>query len=151
MLRSRSGSAPASASEPMVLIDERGEITPLAPWSKLFRADAPECKRAANDYRAVLQTASAWLEVEPYTHENTNAAHLEELAPRLPSPSTRGMVALIRVNPERVCLEAVEVPIDADMRVVARFIGAGAGAGSMGVDADSSFRQDLDCALSSPH
>ncbi len=137
VLRTRS-EGPANEREPMVLIDEAGTVTTLAPWSRLYPADAPECKRAPNDYRAVLQTTRAWL--EPQLGATRTALELGDF----------GMFALIRVNPERVCLEAVELPQAPATRVVARFVGAGAGAGKVGITLGSSTRQDLDCTLSTP-
>lgn len=150
VLRARSGAEPASASEPLVLIDEQARITELAPWSKLYRADAPECRRAPDDYRAILQTEAAWLQVEPFTRERTDAAHLRPIGDESHEPSELGMVASIRINSARVCLEAVEIPVDEQTRVVARFVGAAGNAAAMRVDAHSSFHQDLDCTLSAP-
>jgi hypothetical protein len=146
VLRTRSGSDPATNAEPALLLDERGAPTPLAPWSRLFAADAPECKAAPNDYRAVLQTSSAWLRVV-----NGNLPIGDDAV-------DAGMFALVRVNPDRLCLEALELeqePIqrtndEFSTRLSARFVGAGRGATRVGFEPGFELRQPLDCALSGP-
>ncbi len=141
VLRARSGSEPASDADPLLLLDENGAVTPLARWSKLYPADALECKAALNDYRAVLETTRSWLTLAG--DDSTAAAETEE-----------GMFAMIRINPDRVCLEAVEVPQLPDpypAHVVARFASNRRGAASVGFSPGVELRQPLDCALSAPH
>jgi hypothetical protein len=140
VLRARSGNEPASDADPLLLLDENGAVTPLARWSKLYPADALECKAAPNDYRAVLQTTRSWLTLAG--GDATAAADTEQ-----------GMFAMIRINTERVCLEAVEVPQVAEpypAHVVARFVGNRRGAASAGFSPGVELRQPLDCALSAP-
>jgi hypothetical protein len=142
ILRTRSGAEPATADDPALLLDEHGVATVLAPWSRLFLADAPVCKAAPNDYRAVLQTSSAWLD-------------LRDAGASVGDAET-GMIALVRVNPDRLCLEAVELAHEAiergnaavPTRLAARFVGSGKGAARLGFGAGFELRQPLECALS---
>jgi hypothetical protein len=139
VLRTRSGAEPASQAEPMLLLDEHGAITPLAPWSRLFLAAAPECKPAPNDYRALLQTSRPWL------------ALVDDLAD---GAERFGMFALIRVNPDRVCLEAVELAEGQDtygLHLAARFVGNARGAARLAFGPGRELRQRLACSLSASH
>ncbi|HEY0466196.1 MAG TPA: hypothetical protein VGC79_18425 [Polyangiaceae bacterium] len=145
ILRTPSGSEPASSSDPALLFHEDGSVTALAPWSRLFAADAPECKPAASDFRVLLQTSRAWLRLvdaaEPMTNEALQA----------------GMFAILRGNAERLCLEAVELadaPVqrtDAthETHLAARFVGRGRGAARLGFASGFEFRQALSCSLAS--
>ncbi len=140
VLRARSGSEPASDADPLLLLDENGAVTALAAWSKLYPADAAECKVAPNDYRAVLETTHSWL---------TSADDGSDVA----ADAQRGMFAMIRINADRVCLEAVELPqlqAQYPAQVVARFAGNRRGAASVGVSPGVELRQPLDCGLSAP-
>ncbi len=144
ILRTPSGREPATSADPALLFHEDGTVSVLAPWSRLFLADAPECKPVASDYRALLQTRRAWLQLidaaQPATDEALEA----------------GMFALLRVNTERLCLEAIEVadaPVDhadgaIETRLSARFSGRGRGAARLGFAAGFEFRQALGCSLS---
>ncbi|HKO49356.1 MAG TPA: hypothetical protein VJV79_16600, partial [Polyangiaceae bacterium] len=144
ILRTPSGSEPAKGADPALLFHDDGRVTVLAPWSRLFLADAPECKPAASDYRAVLQTRRAWLQLIDAAQPMTGAA------------LRAGMFALLRGNSERLCLEAIELadePLDrqdstVETRLSARFIGRGRGAARLGFAAGFEFRQALSCRLS---
>jgi precorrin-6B methylase 2 len=67
-----------------------------------------------------------------------------------------GMVALVRVNSDRLCLDAVELAdgltsqhdTQYETRVTARFIGAGRGAARLGIARGFEFHQPLSCGLS---
>jgi hypothetical protein len=144
ILRAPSGGEPSTSADPALLLHEDGGITELAPWSRLFLADAPECKPQASDYRAVLQTSRAWLHLVdahvPVTDEALQA----------------GMFAILRGNAERLCLEAVELagaPAERlnssnETRLSARFVGRGRGAARLGFAPGFQFRQALRCHLS---
>jgi hypothetical protein len=144
ILRTPSGSEPATRADPALLLHEDGTVTVLAPWSRLFLADAPECKPAAGDYRAVLQTSRAWLQLI-----DAAAAVTDEVV-------GGGMFALLRGNAERLCLEAVELAEDSverlessnETRLSARFVGREKGAGRLGFAPGFEFRQGLSCRLS---
>jgi len=147
ILRTPSGSEPATSADPALLFHEDGAVSVLAPWSRLFLADAPECTPAANDYRALLQTDHAWLQLidgaEPVNDEAKQA----------------GMFAILRGNAERLCLEAVELadaPVERadasnETRLSARFVGRGRGAARLGFASGFEFRQALSCSLSGAH
>ena len=144
ILRAPSGSDPATLADPAVLLHEDGTLSVLAPWSKLFLADAPECRVAPNDFRAVLQTSRAWLRLI----DSGASVSDEALA--------AGMFAAVRVNSERWCLEAVELSAGPDerndssneTRLSARFTGPRRAAARLGFGAGFEFRQPLGCSLS---
>ncbi|MEI9949481.1 MAG: hypothetical protein WDO74_10980 [Pseudomonadota bacterium] len=144
ILRTPSGREPATRADPALLFHLDGSTTALAPWSRLFLADAAECKPAASDFRVLLQTSRAWLRLidaaQPVTDEAQQA----------------GMFAILRGNADRLCLEAVELA-DApaqraessnETRLSARFVGRGRGAARLGFAAGFEFRQALSCSLS---
>jgi hypothetical protein len=144
ILRTPSGSEPATRADPPLLFHQDGTVSVLAPWSRLFLADAPECKPKADDYRALLQTSRAWLRL------------IDAAAPMTDEALQAGMFAMLRGNSERLCLEAVELadaPVgraDAshETRLSARFVGRGRGAARLGFGAGFEFRQALSCSLS---
>ena len=144
VLRTPSGNEPATSADPALLFHQDGTVSPLAPWSRLFLADAPECRPAPNDFRTVLQTSRAWLHLVdaglPVTTEVLDA----------------GMFAVLRVNSERLCLEAVELgaaPAERqdsakETRLAARFVGSHRGAARLAFAAGFELRQPLSCSLS---
>jgi len=147
ILRSPSGREPATLADPAVLLHEDGTVSVLAPWSRLSLADAPECKPAADDYRAVLQTSQAWLQL------------IEAGQPASDAAVHAGMFALLRGNADRLCLEAVELA-DApanqgdsshETRLSARFVGRERSAARLGFAPGFEFRQALSCGLSGAH
>ena len=143
ILRTPSGREPATAADPALLFHQDGSVSRLAPWSRLFLADSPECKPLADDYRALLQTSRAWLRLIDAAQATDDAA------------LQAGMFAMLRGNSERLCLEAVELaasPVQrADSshatRLAARFVGRGRGAARLGFDSGFEFRQPLSCRL----
>ncbi|HYP97141.1 MAG TPA: hypothetical protein VER96_00615 [Polyangiaceae bacterium] len=144
ILRAPSGSEPATSADPAILLHEDGNVSTLAPWSRMLLADAPECKPAASDYRAVLQTSRAWLQL------------LDAAEPVTDELLASGMFAMVRGNAERLCLEAVELAAPSVTRmettyqtfVSARFVGPEKGAGRLGFDSGFEYRQGLNCRLS---
>ena len=144
ILRTPSGRDPASSADPALLFHEDGSVGLLAPWSRLFSADSPECKPATSDFRVLLQTSRAWLRLIDATQPVTSEA-LEA-----------GMFAILRGNSERLCLEAVELadgPADRagsneETWLSARFVGRGKGAARLGFAPGFEFRQPLSCSLS---
>ena len=146
VLRTPSGSEPATLGDPGVLFHEDGSVTTLAPWSRLFLADAPECRPAPNDFRAILQTSRAWLRL------------VDGGVPVPEDALDPGMFAVLRVSPERLCLEAVELGDVAappnqvvETRVAARFVGRARGAARLGFGRAFEFHQPLACSLSGAH
>ena len=113
----------------------------------LFTADAPECKPTASDYRAVFQTSRAWL-------------HVVDSGKPVPEDTLEaGMFAVLRVNPDRWCLEAVELGGESmerandtiDTRLSARFVGPHPSAARLGFAPGFELRQPLSCSLNSSH
>jgi hypothetical protein len=143
ILRTPSGREPATVADPALLFHQDGSVSRLAPWSRLFLADSPECKPAADDYRALLQTSRAWIRL------------IDAAQPMDEAALQAGMFAMLRGNSERLCLEAVEVadsPVErADSNhathLAARFVGRGRGAARLGFDSGFEFRQPLNCSL----
>ena len=145
VLRTPSGSEPATSADPAVMFHSDGSVGVLAPWSRLFLADAPECRPASNDYRAILQTSRAWLRLvdggQPVPDEQLEA----------------GMFAMLRMNADRLCLEAVELADVAaegpetanETHLAARFVGHGRGAARLGFTRAFELHQALSCSLSS--
>ncbi len=59
LLHTPSADEPATPADPAWLFHPDGSISAVAPWSRLFTADAPECKPTASDYRVrKFQTSS---------------------------------------------------------------------------------------------
>jgi hypothetical protein len=147
LLHTPSADEPATTADPAWLFHPDGSISAVAPWSRLFTADAPECKPASSDYRAVFQTSRAWLGVvissKPVPEDSLDA----------------GMFAVLRVNAERWCLEAIELASDgierADnaytTRLSARFVGPHPTAASLGFAPGFELRQPLSCSLNGSH
>jgi len=145
--RTPSGREPSTSTDPALLFHDDGSVTALAPWSRLFLADAPECKPSASDYRAVIQTSRAWLQLIDAGQPMTDTALLH------------GMFAILRGNADRLCLEAVELadaPVPRsdssyETWLSARFVGRGRGAARLGFLPGFEFRQPLSCRLSVAH
>ena len=147
ILRTPSGREPATSADPALLFHQDGSVNVLAPWTRLFLADAPECRPVASDYRAILQTSRAWLRLveadQPVSDDGLQA----------------GMFALLRGNSERLCLEAIELADSQvqraagsqETRLTARFVGRGSGAARLGFAPGFEFRQLLSCSLSAAH
>lgn len=121
LLRLPSGDEPASQGNPALLLRLGGggasPIEGLAPWSTLRNADDPACTGDPSGVRAVIQTEGPWVRVEG------RALPENRQAPQ--------MTAIVRWNPRRVCLEAIELadtPVrfdghgEADSVIVARYL-----------------------------
>jgi len=94
ILRTPSGSDPASALDPAFVVRQAAPPAPLAPWSELKLADDPACKADKDGWRAVIQTVGPWI--------------------RLANPELRvvedaPMFARVRWSAKRVCLEGFEI------------------------------------------
>jgi hypothetical protein len=133
---------PPNEREPAVLIRSAAEPLSLPPWSTLKPASAPDCAPGPSDYRVLVRAARPWLKV--VQAGNPLGADIVE------GP----MLALLRVNQARFCLEAVELganQIDSHdlpipTRLVARF-GSKALAAKVGVTLGAEYRQRLSCEL----
>jgi hypothetical protein len=92
IVRTASGSQPATDDAPAWLLSADGPPVELAPWATLEPATSTACAKGGG-YRALVQTATPWIALE--------GAH--------PSWNAPGMSAIVRWSPERVCLEAVQL------------------------------------------
>lgn len=130
--------APPSADDPALLLAAGSPPAPLAPWSTLTPASAPECGDPAGSWRAIVQVPLAWVDVRG------------TLAPAERHP----MAAVVRWSRERVCLEALELVLDpvavndaaVQPWVVATF-GARPRAAVAGRELGVEVHQEVECAL----
>lgn len=95
ILRTPSGSDPASALDPAFIMIPASSPSALAPWSELKLADDPVCKAEKAGYRATLQTIAPWVRV------STPELRVDD-AP---------MLARVRWTKSHVCLEGFEVKL----------------------------------------
>lgn len=95
VLRTPSGSDPASSFDPAYVLIQAMPPAALAPWSELKLADDPACKAEQGGYRAVLQLIAPWVR---FTNPDLRADE---------SP----MIARVRWTAKRVCLEGFEVRV----------------------------------------
>jgi hypothetical protein len=143
VLRTPSGSDPASSFDPAYLIIPAAAPVPLAPWSDVRFADDAACKAETGGYRAVLQLIGPWV--------------------RFTNPELRvedvGMLARVRWTPKRVCLEGFEVkgpsvnirapgasgtdPLTLATWIVAR----GSTFARVGISEGAEWRQPLECSV----
>ena len=94
VIRLPSGAEPASALDPALLLVPGQAASALAPWSTIVTADDPSCKSDPSGWRATIQTAESWLRL---------------VGPSFDPPPDAPMLARVRWNNARVCVEAVEV------------------------------------------
>ncbi len=136
------GSDPPSDRDPALIVRPAGEPLKLPAWTTLKLASAAECAASADDHRVLIRAQHAWFEL-------TFASN------RLSTSDVDGeMLALVRVNGARFCLEAVELAapevVSGDFtiptRVVARFAGERSAA-RVGITLGAEFRQSLSCEL----
>ncbi|HEY2408604.1 MAG TPA: hypothetical protein VGI10_21510 [Polyangiaceae bacterium] len=140
IVRSRSGSEPATMNDPALLLRDGAPPAELPAWSTVELADTPACAEAADDYRVLLQTTGNWLRLI-----DSGVAVAENA----------GMFALARVNQQRWCLEALELAHDDvsrgdgsnPSRLVARFAGKNKGAARVALVPGFELRQSLACSI----
>lgn len=99
ILRTPSGSLPASALDPALLLPVQPQTpsnspTPLAAWSTITPADDAACKQDMRAFRSIINTNAPWLRVR-----GGGAVDGVPL-----------MSARVSWSAERVCLEALEIP-----------------------------------------
>lgn len=142
VLRTPSGDEPASAKDPALLLLPGQPMRPLAPWDTLQSADTPACQQDPSGFRAILMTRSPWVSV-------TDS--------EAPLVGTAGSMALVRWNPQRVCVEALETDAgtwatdqgEMNTSVVARFDGTPAAA-RVGIARGSELQIPMTCTLLPP-
>jgi hypothetical protein len=142
VIRTPSGSEPATREDPAWLLRSNDAPVALAPWSTLATAEAPECASDTEGYRAILQMPKAWLDVR-----NASA----------PVAESRGMLAIVRWSPTRVCLEAVIAAADTievrstqvPTNYVVKFTDKPAAA-RVGITLGAEYRSGQSCTLQRP-
>ncbi|HEV8549991.1 MAG TPA: hypothetical protein VGQ57_13200, partial [Polyangiaceae bacterium] len=134
IIRTASGNEPATVDLPAWLLSAGAPPMELAPWASLEPASSPACAKG-DGYRALIQTSPSWLELD------VGGA----------SSGGGGMSAIVRWSPERVCLEAVEIPTQGPDRtprtLVARFTGPGPSAAFVRESLPASGREAATCEL----
>lgn len=136
------GPEPPSRGDPLRLVSSSSAF-PLAEWSTWMPANAAGCAPAVDDYRFTLRLESPWLTLV-----------LPRVEPSYGYVTERRMLALLRANAQRVCIEGVEIAglrhttevASVPLRVVATFTGESR-ASLVGISAGSEYRQDLVCGL----
>jgi hypothetical protein len=142
ILRTPSGSDPASALDPAFLIVQAMPPSPLAPWSELKLADEPACKSDPGGYRAALQIVAPWVRIA------TPELRVED-AP---------MLARVRWNAKRVCLEGVEVKLppvsvrsagtgNERLTLATWLVAKGSSFARIGIAEGVEWRQSLECTV----
>jgi hypothetical protein len=106
IIRTGSGSDPASSHDPALLVIPAAAPAALAPWSTLRLADDPSCRDPG--WRTTLQVIAPWIRV------TTPELRTEEMP----------MLARVKWSDKRVCLEAFEVKLP-DVNVRAPGVGGG--------------------------
>lgn len=139
VLRTPSGSDPASAVDPAYVVSPAANATALAPWSELRFADDPACKSDTTGWRATLQVIAPWIAV------STPELRVD------PGP----MVARVKWSPSRVCLEGFEVRapnaqirVGTEVKSVATWLVAkGSTFARVGIGEGVEWRQALECTI----
>lgn len=93
VIRTGSGSDPASTYDPALLLASAMPSVALAPWSTLRFADDPACKEPG--WRTTLQLIAPWIRV------TTPELRTEDMA----------MIARVKWSDKRVCLEGFEAKL----------------------------------------
>ena len=134
IIRTASGNEPATVDLPAWLLSAGAPPIELAPWASLEPASSPACAKG-DGYRALIQTLPSWLDLE------VGGA----------SSGAGGMSAIVRWSPERVCLEAFEIPTQRPDRtpgtLVARFTGPAPSAAFVRSRMPASGREAASCEL----
>jgi hypothetical protein len=142
LIRTGSGSDPASTTDPALLIVSAMPPAALAPWSTLRFADDPSCKTDTG-WRTTLQVIAPWL--------------------RVTTPELRAddqpMLARVKWSDKRVCLEAFEVKLpdvtvrapgatsSESLKVASWLVARGAVFARIAIADGVEWRQPLECTL----
>jgi hypothetical protein len=134
---------PATVDDPALLLTPDAPPVELAPWSAIEPATSAACSRPSDAVRVLVQTRVPWVAVEG----------------SLGFRRQPGMSAVVRWGRDRICLEALEVgyreiedpgqsPLySVRVMAVARFVGAGVGAGLVGMSRSDAYRAPATCKL----
>lgn len=141
VVRTGSGSDPASANDPALLLVSAMPPVALAPWSTLRLADDPACKEPG--WRTTLQVIAPWIRVTT----------LELRGEDMP------MIARVKWSDKRVCLEGFEVKLpdvsvrapgasaSESMKVGSWLVARGTTYARVAVAEGIEWRQPLECTL----
>ena len=141
IVRTGSGSDPASANDPALLLVSAMPPVALAPWSSLRLADDPACKEPG--WRTTLQAIAPWIRV------TTPELRAEDVP----------MIARVKWSDKRVCLEGFEVKLpdvtvrapgatsSESIKVASWLVGRGGTYARVGVAEGVEWRQALDCTI----
>ncbi len=146
IVRTASGSEPASELDPALLVVPGSKPKALAPWSKLVLATDPACAADTTGYRTTLQLIGPWI--------------------RTASPDLRveegPMLARVKWSESRVCLEGLEVKVPGvNVRVPGEsgiepfrqsswLVSRGGSFARVAVGEGVDWRQPLECTLTAP-
>ncbi|MBX3186789.1 MAG: hypothetical protein KF819_07225 [Labilithrix sp.] len=145
IVRTGSGSDPASIHDPALLLVPAMPPSPLAPWSTLRTMDDPACKEPG--YRATIQAIAPWIRVT---------------TPELRVTDEMPMLARVRWSDKRVCLEGVEVKLpdvivrapglagSESLHVASWLVGRGTTFARVAIAEGVEWRQPLECAIVAP-
>jgi hypothetical protein len=141
VIRTGSGSDPASALDPALLLVSAMPPVALAPWSTLRLADDAACKEPG--WRTTLQIIAPWIRV------TTPELRTEDLP----------MLARVKWSPSRVCLEGFEVKLpdvsvrapgasaSEPLKVASWLVARGNAFARVAVADGVEWRQPLECTL----
>ncbi|HSO30984.1 MAG TPA: hypothetical protein VLT33_00670 [Labilithrix sp.] len=144
IIRVGSGSDPASAQDPALLLVPALPAVALAPWSTLRLADDPACKEPG--WRTTLQVIAPWIRT------STPELRVEDLP----------MIARVKWSDKRVCLEGVEVKLPdvsvrapgssgADLlKVGSWLVSRGSTFARIAIADGVEWRQPLECTFATP-
>lgn len=145
ILRTGSGSDPASAHDPALLLVSALPAAALAPWSTLRFADDPACKDPG--WRATLQIIAPWIRI------TTPELRADELP----------MIARVKWSDKRVCLEGFEMKLpdvtirapgassSESLKVASWLVAKGSTFSRIAIAEGLEWRQPLDCTLVPPN
>jgi len=141
VVRTGSGSDPASANDPALLLVSAMPPVALAPWSTLRLADDPACKEPG--WRTTLQAIAPWIRV------TTPELRAEDMP----------MIARVKWSEKRVCLEGFEVKLpdvtvrapgtsnSESIKVASWLVARGATFARVAISDGVEWRQPLECTM----
>lgn len=141
ILRTASGTDPSSTHDPALLMVPATPPAPLAPWSTLRMMDDPACKEPG--WRTTIQTIAPWVRI------TTPELRVDEIP----------MVARVKWNEKRVCLEGLEVKLadvairvqgtggNEPMKVGSWLVARGTTFARIAITEGIEWRQPMECSL----
>lgn len=145
IVRTASGSDPASDKDPALLVVTSMPAVVLAPWSTLRPADDASCKADAG-WRTTLQTIAPWIRV------TTPELRTEDVP----------MIARVKWSERRVCLEGFEVKLpdvsvrasmaygSESLKIPSWLVSRGGAFARVAIGEGVEWRQPLECTFVTP-